>query len=179
MDNYLGGKLATQHLLELGRQHIGHICGPLEWWEARQRKLGWQETLRAAGRRVTEAHSAEGNWSSSSGENAFLQLLQSYPEMDAVFVANDQMALAALQIAHMRGIRVPQDLAVVGFDNIAEFAYFYPSLTTVDQNQHELGCRAVQALVEMIEAANAGNQAIEPNSFLLEPELIVRDSSVA
>jgi len=178
VDNHLGGMLATQHLLDLGRQHIGHISGPLEWWEARQRKQGWQETLHAAGRKVTEAHCAEGNWSASSGETAFRELLQSYPEMDAVFIANDQMALAALQLANRRNLHIPQDLAVVGFDNIAESAYFYPSLTTVNQNQHELGCQAVQELVNLIEAAHTGNQAIEPKSFLLVPDLIVRDSSV-
>ena len=179
VDNHLGGMLATQHLLDLGRQHIGHISGPLGWWEARQRKQGWQETLQAAGRGVSDAHCVEGNWSSSSGEIAFQQLLESYAEMDAVFIANDQMALAALQLAHRRGLRIPQDLAVVGFDNIAEAAYFYPSLTTVSQNQHELGCQAVQVLVNLIEAARSGAQAIEPRSFLLAPELIVRDSSVA
>jgi len=178
VDNCLGGILATQHLLELGRQHIGHISGPLEWWEARQRKQGWQEALQGAGRKINEAHCVEGNWSASSGETAFQRLLQSYPEMDAVFVANDQMALAALRHANRRGLHIPQDLAVVGFDNIAESAYFYPSLTTVNQNQHELGCQAVQELVNLIEAAYTGNQALEPRSILLAPELIVRDSSV-
>jgi DNA-binding LacI/PurR family transcriptional regulator len=179
VDNLLGGRLATQHLLEQGCQHIGHISGPLEWWEARQRKQGWQEALQAAGRRVTEAHCAEGNWSASSGEIAFQQLLQSYPEMDAAFIANDQMALGALQLANRRGLRIPQDLAVVGFDNIAEAAHFYPSLTTVNQNQHELGCQGVQELVTLIEAVHASNQAIEPKSRILVPELVVRDSSVA
>jgi DNA-binding LacI/PurR family transcriptional regulator len=178
VDNRLGGILATQHLLDLGRQHIGHISGPQDWWEARQRKQGWQEALQAAGRTASEAHCVEGNWSASSGETAFQQLLQSYPEMDAVFIANDQMALAALQIANHLDLRIPQDLAVVGFDNIAESAYFYPSLTTVNQDQHELGCLAVQELVNLIEAAYSGDQAIEPQSFLLAPELIVRDSSV-
>jgi DNA-binding LacI/PurR family transcriptional regulator len=155
--------IATQHLLDLGRQYIGHISGPLDWWEARQRKLGWQEALQAAGRDATEDHSVEGNWSASSGETAFEQLLQGYPEMDAIFIANDQMALAALQVANHRGIRIPQDLAVVGFDNIAESAFFYPSLTTIYQDQHELGCLAVQRLVTLIEAAcsNQVNLSLE------------------
>ncbi len=179
VDNRLGGTLATQHLLELGRQHIGHISGPLDWWEARQREQGWEEALQSAGREVTEAHWVEGNWSASSGEAAFQQLLESYPQMDAVFIANDQMALAVLQLANRRELRIPRDLAVVGFDNIAEAAYFYPSLTTINQDQHELGCRAVQELVKLIEAVQTGNLTIEPKSILLTPELIVRDSSVA
>src|SRR5512136_1353262 len=107
VDNYAGGVMATRHLLEQGRQHIGHISGPLDWWEARQRKQAWQETLRKAGTMAAENHWAEGNWSSASGEMAFEQLLQSYPEMDALFVANDQMALAVLQIINRRGLNIP------------------------------------------------------------------------
>jgi len=178
VDNHLGGALATRHLLGQERRHIGHISGPLDWWEARQRKEGWQAALNEAGLQTAENHWVEGNWSSSSGETAFLQLLQTYPEMDAVFVANDQMALSVLQIACRRGIRVPRDLAVVGFDNIAESAYFYPSLTTVNQNQHETGCRAVQELVNRIEAVH-NNGSVEPENIFLLPELVIRESSVS
>ena len=105
VDNYAGGVLATQHLLEQGCRHIGHISGPLDWWEARQRKQAWQDTLQKAGIRTTDNQCAEGNWSSSSGETAFEQLLHSYPEMDAVFVGNDQMALSVLHIANRRGLQ--------------------------------------------------------------------------
>jgi len=178
IDNYLGGTLATQHLLEQGHRHIGHICGPLDWWETRQRKQGWQDAMKKAGLDADDHHWAEGNWSSASGEAAFQQLLQSYPEMDAVFVANDQMALAVLQIASRLRRRVPQDLAVVGFDNIAESAYFWPSLTTVNQDQHELGCQAVQELVNGIEAIHEGKETSEPQTLLLSPALIVRESSI-
>jgi LacI family transcriptional regulator len=97
--------------------------------------------------------------------------------MDAVFVANDQMALSVLQIANRRGLRIPQDLAVVGFDNMAESAYFWPALSTINHNQHELGCRAVQELVKQIEAVRR-NEKLEPQNILLSPELIVRESSV-
>jgi LacI family transcriptional regulator len=176
-DNYTGGCLATQHLLDQGRRQIGHISGPMDWWEARQRKQAWQDTLKKAGLKAADSHCTEGNWSSSSGESSFVQLLQSYPEMDAVFVANDQMALTVLQIANRRGIRVPQDLAIVGFDNMAESAYFWPALTTINHNQHELGCRAVQEVVGQIEAVHQ-NETIKPQNILLTPELITRDSSV-
>jgi LacI family transcriptional regulator len=149
----------------------------LDWWEARQRKQAWQETLQKAGIRTTDNHWAEGNWSSASGETVFEQLLQSFPEMDAVFVANDQMALAVLHITSRRGLNVPLDLAVVGFDNFAESAYFWPALTTINHNHHELGCRAVQEVVKQIEAANR-NERIESQTVLLSTELVVRDSSV-
>ncbi len=72
-DNFLGGKIATEHLLQQGYRHIGHISGPLLWWESRQRKAGWQAALTAAGLEPQESHSAEGTWSSSSGEIAFRQ----------------------------------------------------------------------------------------------------------
>jgi LacI family transcriptional regulator len=179
VDNYAGGVMATRHLLDQGRRQIGHISGPLDWWEARQRKQAWQDTLEKASIGVVESHwAAEGNWSSSSGEAAFEQLLKSYPEMDAVFVANDQMALSVLQIANRRGLRVPHDLAVIGFDNITESAYFWPALTTINHNHHELGCRAVQELVNQVEAAHR-NENIEPQNILLLTELVIRESSVA
>ena len=148
----------------------------LYWWEARQRKQARKDTLEKNGIVVLDNQSVEGNWSSSSGENAFEQLLGSYPEMDAVFAANDQMALPVLRIAHHREIRVPQKLAVVGFDNFAESAYFWPALTSINQNHYELGCRAVQELVAQIEAAHR-NQEIEPRHISLVPELIIRESS--
>jgi LacI family transcriptional regulator len=177
VDNYAGGAMATRHLLDNGCHHIGHISGPLDWWEARQRKQAWQETLQKAGIKTAENHWAEGNWSSASGETAFEQLLRSYPDMDAVFAANDQMALAVLQIAHRRRIHVPRELAVVGFDNFIESAYFSPSLTTINPNQHELGCRAVEETVKQIEAIK-NNIKREPQNIVLSLELVVRDSSV-
>jgi LacI family transcriptional regulator len=177
VNNYDGGVLATQHLLDQGCHQIGHISGPQDWWEARQRKQAWQDTLKKAGVIVAEAHCAEGNWSSSSGEVAFEQLLLSYPKIDAVFVGNDQMALAVLQIANRRGLRIPQNLAVVGFDNFAESAYFWPALTTINQNHHEVGCRAVQELVSQIEVSRR-DEKVEPQHVLLTCELVVRDSSV-
>ena len=177
VDNYAGASLATRHLLEQGCRRIGHISGPLDWWEARQRKQAWQDTLQKAGLPVSDAARTEGNWSSASGEAAFNQLLECYPGMEAVFVGNDQMALTVLQIAHRRGLRVPQDLAVIGFDNIAESAYFWPALSTINHNLYELGCRAVQETVEQIEAVHH-DEKLEPQNILLSPELIVRESSI-
>jgi DNA-binding LacI/PurR family transcriptional regulator len=177
VDNYAGGVLATRHLLEQGCRHIGHISGPLEWWEARQRRQAWQETSHEAGKMVKDCHWQEGNWSSSSGEVAFEQLLESYPQMDAVFAANDQMALAVIHVAMRRGIRVPEDLAVVGYDNFAESAYFWPSLTTINYDHYELGCRAVQEVVKQIEAVHRKEQ-VEPQTILLLPDLVLRNSSV-
>jgi len=177
VDNYAGAALATRHLLEQGCRQIGHISGPLDWWEARQRKKAWQDTMLQAGLPVTDKACTEGNWSSSSAEAAFTQLLESYPGMEAVFVGNDQMALTVLQIAHQRSLRVPRDLAVIGFDNMAESAYFWPALSTINHNLYELGCRAVQETVEQIEAVHR-DEKLEPQNILLSPELIVRESTL-
>ncbi len=177
VDNYAGGVLATRHLLVQGYRQIGHISGPLDWWEARQRKQAWQDTCQQASLPVPENACTEGNWSSASAEAAFTQLLESYPEMDAVFAGNDQMALSVLQMAHRRGLRVPQDLAVIGFDNMAESAYFWPALSTINHSLYELGCRAVQETVEQIEAIHR-DEILEPQNILLSPELIVRESTV-
>jgi LacI family transcriptional regulator len=175
-DNYQGGVMATQHLLDCGRKRIGHISGPGGWWEADERKRGWLETLRSAGIEVSDQHCVEGNWSSSSGEQAFIQLLEAYPDMDAMFVANDQMALSVLREASRRNICVPDQLAVVGFDGIPESAYFYPSLTTISQDLQLLGEQAVQNVVEMIQARH-DNQSIIAQSRFIKPTLVVREST--
>jgi LacI family transcriptional regulator len=179
IDNYMGGRTATEHLLEQGYRHIGHISGPLDWWEARQRKASWQDTLFEAGIQVAEHHWESGNWSSTSGEQAIRRLLDRYPEMDAVFVGNDQMALGVLQVMCQKRLQVPQDVAIVGFDGIPEAAYYCPPLTTVCQDQQKLGCIAVRELVHVIEARQQGKAEVEPQTISLEPELIVRESSIA
>ncbi len=175
-DNYQGAVLAVQHLLDCGRTKIGHISGPLTWWEADERKRGWRETLTKAGYEALDQHCKEGNWSSASGEQAFIQLLEAFPNLDAVFVANDQMALGVLREAHRKGIKIPEQLAVIGFDNLPESAYFYPSLTTISQDLQMLGEQSVQYIVEMIQARQ-GNQNVIARSRFIQPTLIVREST--
>ncbi len=175
-DNYQGGVMAVQHLLDCGRKKIGHISGPLTWWEADERKRGWRETLDAVGMDTSEQQCAEGNWSSASGEQAFIHLMETFPDLDAVFVANDQMALGVLREAIRRGIRIPEQLAVIGFDNIPESAYFYPSLTTIYQDLQLLGEQAVQSIVEMIQARQE-NESVIAQSRFIQPTLVVRESS--
>lgn len=178
-DNYLGGRLATEHLISCGRRRIGHISGPLVWWEACQRAAGWQDALGAAGLAATDARRAEGDWSSASGEWAFHRLVAQFPEMDAVFVANDQMALSVLLAASRLGRRVPDDLSVVGFDAIPESAYFTPPLTTVRQEPRALGRTAVHHIVRMIEADQGSFAPYPHETVWLKPQLIVRESTAA
>jgi DNA-binding LacI/PurR family transcriptional regulator len=174
IDNYGGGRAAVEYLLSLGRRKVGLISGPLEWLEARQRRQAWEDTLTDAGLPVSNRQWSSGNWSSASGETAFAKLVQQYPEMDAVFISNDQMALGALHYANAHGVRVPEDLAVVGFDDIVEAAYFSPALTTVRQPLRDLGIRAVQILLGQIEGAA---KPVPGNMITLPAELVIRAST--
>jgi LacI family transcriptional regulator len=177
VDNYSGGLMATRHLIAQGCQNIGLITGPLDWWEARQRKLGWQEALEGVGLPGKDSFMTEGNWSAASGARGLSQLLARHPEIDGVFACNDQMALGALKAARQLGRQVPKDLVIVGFDDIPEAAYFYPPLSTVRQDMVELGRLAVRELSQAIESDRKGDP-FSPKTVLLQPELIVRESSI-
>jgi len=174
IDNYGGARMATDHLLALGRRRIGHLAGPPAWREARAREDGWRDSLRDAG--VEPGPVVPGNWSSASGDTAFERMVELAPDMDAVFVANDQMALGLLHAAHRRGIAIPQDLAVVGFDGLVEAAQFTPSLTTVSQPLGELGQLAVRELLGLVNE-EPGHGLVR--SLTLSTELIVRESAPA
>jgi LacI family transcriptional regulator len=178
IDNRQGARLAVEHLLSQGRRTIGLITGPLDWWEARERQAGWQEALAAAGLCADPDLIAAGNWSTVSGENGLLCLLSRVAELDGVFVSNDQMALGTLRAAHLSERRVPEDLAIVGFDNLPESACFWPPLTTMHQPLLDLGGQALRLLNSMIAERLAGETPVERAPACLQPELIVRDSSV-
>ncbi len=174
VDNYGGARRAVEYLLSLGRRQIGLITGPLEWLEARQRRQGWEDALKGAGESVSEQHWAQGNWSAASGESAFAELIRKYPQLDAVFVSNDQMALGLLHYAHRNGLRVPEDLAVAGFDDLTEAAYFTPALTTITHPLRELGSLAVKTLLAQIEGTDP---ALPGKAITLQTELVIRDST--
>jgi LacI family transcriptional regulator len=176
VDNFSGGRLVTEHLIAQGRRRIGHIAGPATWWEARARRDGWQSALTDARLPAESCQVVEGDWNSASGERAFRRLLDQYPKLDAVFAANDQMALSVLLVASRSGRRVPEDLAVVGFDGIPESAYFTPPLTTIQQDSQELGRTAVRQIVRMIQAGQESVTGLE--TVWIQPQLLVRESSV-
>jgi DNA-binding LacI/PurR family transcriptional regulator len=177
IDNYLGGRMAMAHLLEQGYRRIGHISGPLEWWEARQRKAAWEDALKEAGLYTEEHQVVEGNWSSASGAAAIEKLFGQYADMDSVFVANDQMALSAMQFFRKKGLRIPEDIGIVGFDNLAESAFYSPALTTIQQDQHKVAKLAVAEIIKIIEAGWQKQDLVKPNCIILPPTLVVRQSS--
>lgn len=177
IDNYLGAQMAVRHLFQQGYKHIGHVAGPMDWWEAQQRMKGWEASLAEFQTKPEASYWVEGNWSSASGVQAIEKLLIQYPEMDAVFVGNDQMALGVIQIAMQKGLRIPEDLGIVGFDNIPESAFFFPSLTTIQQDQYHIGKVAVAQIIQLIESSLDGLELEPSNSFILSPTLVVRQSS--
>jgi len=178
VDNRRGGLIATKHLLDQGCKNIGIITGPLDWWESQQRKLGWEDALKKKGLPIREDLIYEGDWSPASGERGIITLLDKKIPMDGVFVCNDQMALGVLKGAREMGRKIPDDLAVVGFDDIPEAAFFYPPLTTVKQDVVELGHTAVRELGSMIEISRQMEETVKPKTVLLLPELIIRESSI-
>jgi LacI family transcriptional regulator len=179
VDNRHGARQAVQHLIDQGRRKIGIITGPLTWWEARERFVGWQEAMQIAGLEPSESLVVKSDdWSAVNGERGMRALWTQDPEIDAVFASNDQIALGALGVAHQLRKRIPQDLAIVGFDNIPEAAFFWPSLSTIYQQLVDLGCIAVNNLHDLILAHRLDDKPLQPLSTLLTPELIVRASSV-
>jgi LacI family transcriptional regulator len=180
VDNLAIGSLATEHLLSGGQRCIGIITGPLDWWEAQQRQLGWREALERKGLGAGVDLVAVGDWSTKSGEHGLYQLLAQAPDIDAIFASNDQMALGVLYGAHHLGRRVPQDLALAGVDSIPESAHFWPPLTTVRQRLREAGSLVVREIDQLIRSANLPHEEPGlglPEMTLLQPELIVRESS--
>lgn len=178
MDNVSGARQAVEHLLNRGYTRIGIITGPNSWWESRQRQTGWRDALLASGRfslRDLERMCVEGDWYPSSGETGLQQLLRQEPDLEAVFACNDPMALGALQAASRLGKRVPEDLAIAGFDDVPEANYYNPPLTTVRQPLAEMGAQAVQMLHRALN--HPETEPYPSEQVWLRPELIVRAST--
>jgi LacI family transcriptional regulator len=175
IDNFHGGYIAVQHLIEQGWRKIGVITGPTEQIMSSERVRAWKACL--------EDHSLEaglerviaGDWTVESGDVAMCQLLDRDPDIDAVFVHNDAMALGAMRCAQLRGRRICEDLGVIGYENYPESAYYLPPLSTVRQDIFELGREAVRAVVRLIDGKIDRST---PELFISKPELVIRQSSL-
>jgi DNA-binding LacI/PurR family transcriptional regulator len=117
-------------------------------------------------------------WYAPSGEKSLRLLLIRFPQMDAVFINNDQMALGALRAAHETGRRVPETLGVVGFDNSPMAEYFFPPLSSIDHHFDELGLQAVQEIHRLIELSPKEMNQEPPKSIWIQPALVIRKSSL-
>jgi DNA-binding LacI/PurR family transcriptional regulator len=172
VDQREGATLATRHLLDLGHTTVHHITGPLSSIESQQRAAGWRATLEAAG--APRPEPLIGDWSARAGYHLGRRLTRD-KSLSAVFVANDQMALGLLRAMNESGRRIPEEISVVGFDDVPESPYFTPPLTTVRQDFGEVGSRSLRVLVRTIESVQAG--ARPPTGSLVPPELVVRAST--
>jgi DNA-binding LacI/PurR family transcriptional regulator len=168
-DQAQGARQATEHLLDLGHETVWHVSGPPKSYSAMRRQASWEETLIGRGRPVPSA--LAGDWSVGSGYSAGLELARN-DEVTAVFAGNDQMALGVLHALHEHGRRIPDDVSVVGFDDMEESAHFWPPLTTIRQSFVEVGRATVDALIDEIQSGEHHHEPVR-----IGTELVVRKST--
>ena len=149
IDNYQGGYDATTYLYSLGYRRVGLITGPQQEITSQERSRGYEEAVRAAQETLDADLIAEGDWSATSGYRAFQKIWNYRPQ--AIFAENDRMAVGVIRAARDAGLSIPEDLAVVGFDDMPLASYFDPSLTTIRQDTEGLGREAVLRLVELLQ----------------------------
>jgi LacI family transcriptional regulator len=171
VDNVDGGLKATQCLIDGGHRQIGAITGPLDWKSVNDRNRGYRLALEQAGIPFDGSLIEHGAWSYESGYQAVGQLLERAPHITALFAQNDRMAVGAMRALREAGRMIPDDVAIVGYDDIPAAAYSHPPLTTIRQPMHEVGETATQKLIELIDDPDAGREEI-----LLKTELVRRGS---
>ncbi|MFB7916636.1 LacI family DNA-binding transcriptional regulator [Streptomyces sp. NPDC056061] len=171
-DNFEGARAAVDHLVSRGRRHIATITGRLDVYGARRRLDGYREALRDAGIAPDEQLVAQGDFTEEGGARAMRELLARRPGADAVFAASDVMAAGARQVLREAGRRIPDDVALVGFDDSAVARHMDPALTSVRQPIEEMGRTMTQVLLQEI-----GGESRERPQIVLPTELVVRDSS--
>ncbi|MEU8076097.1 LacI family DNA-binding transcriptional regulator [Catellatospora citrea] len=169
-DNRGGARAAVEYLLGKGYRTIGHIAAPPDTGPGADRLAGFRDAIQASGR--TDLPVAYGDWSQASAAHAMQRLLDQRPQLDAVFAASDVMAAGAVRYLRQAGRRIPDDVAVVGFDDHALAAQVRPALTTVRQPVELMGATAVQGLL-----AAAAGEAPREHATVLPTELVVRDSA--
>ncbi len=169
-DNFEGARLATHHLLSLGHRRIAFIAGDLKHPDGKERLRGYRSALEAAGLAYEPGLVMPGNFTEASGLAAVERLIDSRQPFTAIFASNDQMAFGAGLALHRRRMRVPQDVSLVGFDDLASAVFSIPPLTTVHHPVVELGQLAAQAVLQLL----AGET---PTLALPQPRLVVREST--
>jgi len=169
-DNFEGGRIATQHLIDLGHKHIAFIAGDPDHPDAAERMRGYRFALEASGIRYNTSLVVPGTYQEISGLVAVDALLQRRQRFTAIFAANDQMAMGAILGLQRRSLRVPEDVSIVGFDDLPTSLYAIPPLTTVHQPAYELGRLAAATMLNLLAERNA---PVAPPA----PRLVVRESA--
>jgi len=175
VDNYYGARAMTEHLLEHGYRRLGYIAGTDYTPDNRERLRGVRDALVDHGLALPADHIARGNYLRDSGFRAMQELLALDPTPEAIFAANDQMAADAIMAAQAAGLSVPDDIAVVGFDDGPVASYTNPPLTTVSQPVYELGWQAARLALD-ISRADRDTAAVAPRLVQLPTKLVVRQS---
>jgi len=167
--NYQGAMDAMDYLFKLGHKRIGFISGRAELESSNRRLKGYREALEKAGIPVDERLIASGDYTTETGVNGARELLALEIPPTAIFASNDQMAMGVFQVAAEMGLRIPEDLSVIGFDNITESKYM--GLTTVDQSISEMGYVATQMLIKLINGVSLDEQ-----TYRMQTRLVIRNS---
>jgi LacI family transcriptional regulator len=171
-DDYQGSRLAVEHLIELGHRRIAYIAGHPQHPDSKERLLAYTDALEAANIAFDPALVMQGDYTEDSGQKAVEQLLNHKLPFTALFASNDQMAFGAAVALHRKGLRVPDDISLVGFDDLPGSSYVVPPLTTVHQPAYELGQLAAQTMLQLL----TGN---EPHCAMPAPRLVLRESTRA
>jgi LacI family transcriptional regulator len=171
-DNLKGARLAIEHLLDLGHRRIAMLTGRPDLQSAQLREDGYRQAMLAAGLPVGAEMVREGGYDAEVSAQAAQQLLTAEDRPTAIFAANDVSAIATITVAGELGLRVPEDLSVVGFDNIPDSALCTPALTTVEQPIHEMGRLASELLIKLIRG-----EPVDPTHVTLPTRLVVRQST--
>jgi LacI family transcriptional regulator len=167
--NYQGAMDAMEYLLGLGHQRIGYISGRAELESSNRRLKGYKDALKKAGISLDEKLIASGDYTTETGVSGAQQLLALKKPPTAIFASNDQMAMGVYQVAQEMGLRIPDDLSVIGFDNITESKYL--GLTTVDQFISEMGYVATQMLIKLI-----NGEKFDSQTYKMQTHLVIRNS---
>lgn len=172
IDQFFGATIAVEHLINLGHKKIAHISGPLDWYEAQRRFDGWKDTLRKA--KLPANRSAQGDWSPQSGYLATKQLMAQDKAVTAIFAGNDAIALGALKALSELRIKVPEEMSIVGFDDVPEAQFLVPGLTTVRQDFDAVGKDSLELLLKKI-----AKEKLASHRIAIRPELIIRESTAS
>jgi len=171
LDNERAAYEVTRHLIEFGHRRVAHIAGPSAHRDARDRRAGYEAALREAGLDVVPELVLEGDFLEPSGFLAATRLLEGREVFTAIFAANDQMAYGARLALHRKGVRVPDDISLVGFDDLPLSTYTTPPLTTVRQPTFQLGVTVAKAILRMLDG-------LSPDLPTVVPQLVLRESTV-
>ncbi len=172
--NYDGALSAMEYLIGLGHRRIAFICGRRDLQCANQRLQGYLDALARANIPANQALIEAGDFSTEAGHRCTQRLLSLREPPTAIFAANDQSAIGAMEAAREAGLRIPEDLSIVGFDNIPEASYVNPGLTTVDQFIDRMGYQATQMLISLIHG-----KPLETDQYRIATQLVIRDSCQA